>query len=91
MLSCFWNVVNVPYLTNIQHLVAVLKETDPFFESQIDQLVKKIGSRRISIPIEELMSLIDLAAATDEYFRVENFIQHLESAGFIYYSRVYDS
>ena len=81
----------MPYLTNIQHLVAVLKETDPFSESQIDELVQKIGSRRISIPIKELMSLIDMAIASDEYFRVKNFIKNLESAGFIYYSRVYDS
>jgi len=81
----------MPYLTHIQHLVAVLKETDSFSESQIDQLVQKIGSRQISIPIKELMSLIDMAVASDEYFRVKNFINNLESAGLIYYSRVYDS
>lgn len=64
--------------------MAVLKETDSFSESQIDQLVKEIGSRQISIPIEELVSLIDMAVATNEYSRVKSFIKDLKSAGFIY-------
>ena len=76
----------MPYLTHIQHLEAVLAETDVFSRSQIDQLVQKIGSRRISIPIKELIYLIALAKATDEYFQVKNFIKALECGRFIYYS-----
>ena len=46
MLSTFTAVLHVANLSTVEHLVAVLEETDAFSKSQIQTVARKIGSRR---------------------------------------------
>ena len=83
MLSTFTSILHVSNLTTVEHLTTVLKETECFSESQIAQLAKKIGSRRIFIGIKKLLGLIDMAKHFDQDCRVLDFLCTLESEGFL--------
>ncbi len=83
MLSTFTSVLHVPNLSTVDHLTAVLKETEVFSDSQIAQLAKKIGSRRLFIGIKKLLGMIDMAKHFDEDRRVIDFLSTLESEGFL--------
>lgn len=83
MIDCFTSVLNVPYLSTVEQLVAVLRKTDVFPENQIAQLVIKIGSRRLSIGIKKLMDTIDLIKEKDKDDRVFYFVSNLEFGGFL--------
>ena len=83
MLSTFTSVLHVPNLSPVDHLTAVLKETEVFSDSQIAQLAKKIGSRRLFIGIKKLLGMIDMAKHFDEDRRVIDFLSTLESEGFL--------
>lgn len=83
MLSTFTTVLHVPNLSTVEHLVAVLEETNVFNKAQIETVKRKIGSRRLFIGIKKLLGMIDMAKHFDEERRVIDFLSTLESEGFL--------
>lgn len=83
MLSTFTAILHVSNLSTVEHLVAVLEETDAFSKSQIQTLARKIGSRRLFIGIKKLLGMIDMAKQIEEDRRVIEFLSQMESEGFL--------
>lgn len=83
MLSTFTSVLHVPNLSSVEHLVAVLNETDAFSQQQVATLARKIGTRRLFIGMKKLLGMIDMAKHFDEEHRVIDFLSQLESEGYL--------
>ncbi|KDR16528.1 vesicle-fusing ATPase 1-like [Zootermopsis nevadensis] len=81
MLSAFTAVVHVPNLSQPDHLMAVLEESDVFTKKDLSALSRKIHGHRVFIGIKKLLALIDMARQTEEPYRVIKFLSKLEEEG----------
>ncbi|KAG8197118.1 hypothetical protein JTE90_004376 [Oedothorax gibbosus] len=78
MLTAFTSVLRVPNLSEPEHLIAVLEETDCFRREEIAKIKKKTERCRIWVGIKKLLAYIDLARQTDDEHRVSKFLSKLE-------------
>ncbi|XP_021938226.1 vesicle-fusing ATPase 1-like [Zootermopsis nevadensis] len=81
MLSAFTAVLHVPNLSQPDHLMAVLEESDVFTKKDLSALSRKILGHRVFIGIKKLLALIDMARQTEEPYRVIKFLSKLEEEG----------
>ncbi|KAJ9598883.1 hypothetical protein L9F63_026582, partial [Diploptera punctata] len=81
MLSAFTAVLHVPNISQPDHLMAVLEESDVFTKKDLSSMARKIQGHRVFIGIKKLLALIDMARQTDEQYRVIKFLSKLEEEG----------
>ncbi|GLV44463.1 comatose [Carabus blaptoides fortunei] len=81
MLSAFTAILHVPNLSQPQHLLAVLEETDVFQKDEVAKIAKNIRGKKVFIGIKKLLALIDMARQTEEQFRVVKFLTKLGDEG----------
>lgn len=66
ILPRFNAVLEVPFLSTVEHLTSVLEETKILSDSQIAELTKKMGTLRPKIGIQKLLWIISLAKLIDD-------------------------
>lgn len=81
MLSAFTGVLHVPNLSQPEHLLSVLEESDLFSQQDLKNIQKKIHGSKVFIGIKKLLGLIDMARQTEEKYRVIKFLTKLEEEG----------
>jgi vesicle-fusing ATPase len=81
MLSAFTAILHVPNLSQPDHLMAVLEESDVFSRKDLSTIPHKVHGHRVFIGIKKLLALIDMARQTEEQYRVIKFLSKLEEEG----------
>lgn len=81
MLSAFTAILHVPNLSQPDHLIAVLEESDVFSKKDLSAISRKVHGHRVFIGIKKLLALIDMARQTEEQYRVIKFLSKLEEEG----------
>lgn len=81
MLSAFTAILHVPNLSQPDHLMAVLEESDVFSKKDLSSMSRKVHGHRVFIGIKKLLALIDMARQTEEQYRVIKFLSKLEEEG----------
>ncbi|GAB0089128.1 Vesicle-fusing ATPase [Sergentomyia squamirostris] len=81
MLSAFTSVLHVPNLSQADHVIAALEDSDVFNKSELISINKKLRDRRLFIGIKKLNGLIDMIRQTDQEYRVIKFLSKLEEEG----------
>jgi len=81
MLSAFTAILHVPNLSQPDHLIAVLEESDVFSKKDLSKISHKVHGHRVFIGIKKLLALIDMARQTEEQYRVIKFLSKLEEEG----------
>jgi len=81
--SSFSNVIAVPQLTTIAHIVAVLENRGEFSAEEIDQIRKKVEREEHCWPlkkigIKRMLELVDFAKQTEESNRVNLLVKMLQ-------------
>ncbi|XP_064466217.1 vesicle-fusing ATPase 1-like isoform X2 [Ornithodoros turicata] len=81
MTSSFTAVLRVPNLSQPQHVMAVLEDTDCFSKEELDRIARTIDGRKIWIGVKKLLAYVDMARQTPSEYRVTKFICKLEEEG----------
>lgn len=81
MTSSFTAVLHVPNLSQPQHVLAVLEDTDCFSKEELDRIARMIDGRKIWIGVKKLLAYVDMARQTPSQYRVTKFICKLEEEG----------
>lgn len=81
MLSAFTAVLHVPNLSQSEHLMAVLEQSDVFTKADLKSIAKQTRGCRIFVGIKQLLSMIDFARQVEEHYRVATFLTKLEEEG----------
>uniref|UniRef100_A0A1L8DW68 Vesicle-fusing ATPase n=2 Tax=Nyssomyia neivai TaxID=330878 RepID=A0A1L8DW68_9DIPT len=81
MLSAFTATLHVPNLSQAEHVLAVLEDSDVFSKQELMSIHKKLHGKRLFIGIKKLNGLIDMIRQTDQEYRVIKFLSKLEEEG----------
>ncbi|KAF9814956.1 hypothetical protein SFRURICE_008767 [Spodoptera frugiperda] len=81
MLSAFTGVLHVPNLSQPEHVMSVLEESDAFSKKDLLKIQQDIRGARIFIGIKKLLALIDMVKQTDEEYRVFKFLTKMQEEG----------
>ncbi|XP_055712680.1 vesicle-fusing ATPase 1-like [Phlebotomus papatasi] len=81
MVSAFTSILHVPNLSQVEHVLAVLEESDVFNKQELMSINKKLHGHRLFIGIKKLNGLIDMIRQTDQEYRVIKFLSKLEEEG----------
>ncbi|XP_055683523.1 vesicle-fusing ATPase 1-like [Lutzomyia longipalpis] len=81
MLSAFTSILHVPNLSQAEHVLAVLEDSDVFSKQELMSINKKLHGKRLFIGIKKLNGLIDMIRQTDHEYRVIKFLSKLEEEG----------
>ncbi|PNF26292.1 Vesicle-fusing ATPase 1 [Cryptotermes secundus] len=81
MLSAFTAVLHVPNISEPEHLLAVLEESDVFSKKDLSSISRKIHGHRVFIGMKKLLALTDMARQIEAHNRVVKFLTKLEEEG----------
>lgn len=81
MLSAFTAVLHVPNLSQPEHVMSVLEESDSFSKKDLQNIQRKMKGARVFMGIKKLLALIDMAKQTDEKYRAVKFLTKMEEEG----------
>ncbi|GBP63302.1 Vesicle-fusing ATPase 1 [Eumeta japonica] len=81
MLSAFTGVLHVPNLSQPEHVMAVLEESDAFSKRDLQKIQHDIRGAKIFIGIKKLLALVDMVKQTEEEYRVFKFLTKMQEEG----------
>ncbi|XP_022122433.1 vesicle-fusing ATPase 1 [Pieris rapae] len=81
VLSAFTGVLHVPNLSQPEHVMAVLDESDAFSKKDLAKIQKELRGAKIFIGIKKLLALVDMVKQTDEASRVFKFLTKIQEEG----------
>lgn len=74
LLSTFNNVVHVSSIQNGEELVAVVDNLDVFTKDELDQLRKRVNSKKLWIGIKKLLVLIEMVRQIDDRSKINKLV-----------------
>ncbi|KAL5275179.1 NSF family protein [Megaselia abdita] len=81
MLSDFLAVIHVPNLSQPEHVINVLEESDIFNKAELQSIGRQMQGRKVFIGIKKLLGMMDMARQTEQKYRVAKFLTRLEDEG----------
>ncbi|CAG9784913.1 unnamed protein product [Diatraea saccharalis] len=81
VLSAFTGVLHVPNLSQPEHVLAVLEESDAFSKRDLAKIQNDLRGAKIFIGIKKLLALVDMVKQTDEEYRVFKFLTKMQEEG----------
>jgi len=81
MLPAFTSVLHVSNLSNPEHVLAVLEDSDFFSAEELQNIAKNMAGKRVCIGIKKLLALIDMIRQSEPHQRVIKFLSKMEEEG----------
>lgn len=81
ILSAFTGVLHVPNLSQAEHVMSVLVDSDVFTERELSKIQREIQGAKIFIGIKKLLALIDMVKQTEPQNRVIKFLTKMQEDG----------
>ncbi|EDW14720.1 vesicle-fusing ATPase 2 [Drosophila mojavensis] len=81
MLSAFTSVLHVPNISNPDHVLTVLEDSDLFSPEELQVIGRKFNGARVWIGIKKLLALIDMVRQSEPQYRVTKFLTKMEEEG----------
>ncbi|VVC93527.1 vesicle-fusing ATPase 1-like [Leptidea sinapis] len=81
ILSAFTGVLHVPNLSQPEHVMSVLEESDAFTKRDLNKIQHELRGAKIFIGIKKLLALVDMVKQTDEENRVFKFLTKMQEEG----------
>ncbi|KAG6463480.1 hypothetical protein O3G_MSEX013898 [Manduca sexta] len=81
VLSAFTGILHVPNLSQPEHVMAVLEESDAFSKRDLLKIQHDLRGAKIFIGIKKLLALVDMVKQTDEESRVFKFLTKMQEEG----------
>nr|XP_036674446.1 vesicle-fusing ATPase 2-like isoform X1 [Drosophila suzukii] len=81
MLPAFTSVLHVSNLSNPEHVLAVLEDSDFFSAEELQNIARNMAGKRVCIGIKKLLALIDMIRQSEPHQRVIKFLSKMEEEG----------